>query len=78
MHPALGLGEDWNFSDPSFEEMGRRLHPALGLGEDWNDIFGIDQIEQLELHPALGLGEDWNPVHRFRGMQPKHCDCTRL
>ena len=61
MHPALGLGEDWN-TDSEKVDFVTRLHPALGLGEDWNSIATLRRwfAKYKQLHPALGLGEDWN------------------
>ena len=58
LHPALGLGEDWN-TPPAELLACSILHPALGLGEDWNFDPHTKQF-LVELHPALGLGEDWN------------------
>ena len=61
MHPALGLGEDWNPVDLDDAWVWIGLHPALGLGEDWNIRSHVGVTAQdLKLHPALGLGEDWN------------------
>ena len=59
MHPALGLGEDWNYFrwQLSYDY---KLHPALGLGEDWNNRNRGETERDIKLHPALGLGEDWN------------------
>ena len=80
LHPALGLGEDWNTGwvndrggDGSME-----LHPALGLGEDWNDAAAAITTDNTpsKLHPALGLGEDWN-THLDLG-ETRRWDCTRL
>ena len=39
LHPALGLGEDWNLSIIAEVVQSLSLHPALGLGEDWNSTF---------------------------------------
>ena len=57
LHPALGLGEDWNNASTSRDcALLPLLHPALGLGEDWNDRYLAEIMESVSIAPGFRAG----------------------